>query len=54
MSPDEVEAFRANPFHAEAVRLRRYDEEAKDPRANTPDFDYYLRHVPACKLSSRA
>ena len=33
MSPDEVEAFRANPYHAEAVRLRRYDEEAKDPRA---------------------
>ena len=53
MSPDEVEAFRANPFHAEAVRLRRYDEEAKDPRASTPDFDYYLRHVPACRLSSR-
>ena len=50
MSPDEVEAFRANPYHAEAVRLRRYDEEAKDPRASTPDFDYYLRHVPACRL----
>ena len=38
-----------NPYHAEAVRLRRYDEEAKDPRASTPDFDYYLRHVPACR-----
>jgi len=50
MSPDEVAAFRANPFHAEAVRLRRYDEGAKDPRATTPDFDHYLRHVPACRL----
>lgn len=50
MSPDEVEAFRTNPYHAEAVRLRRYDEEAKDPRAQTPDFDHYLRHVPACRL----
>ncbi|WP_020699000.1 HD domain-containing protein [Reyranella massiliensis] len=49
MSPDEVEAFRANPHHAEAVRLRRYDEEAKDPHACTPDFDHYLRHVPACR-----
>jgi phosphonate degradation associated HDIG domain protein len=49
MSPDEVEAFRANPYHAEAVRLRRYDEEAKDPHARTPDFDHYLRHVPACR-----
>jgi [1-hydroxy-2-(trimethylamino)ethyl]phosphonate dioxygenase len=49
MSPDEVEAFRANLYHAEAVRLRRYDEEAKDPRARTPDFDHYLRHIPACR-----
>ena len=36
--------------HAEAVRLRRYDEAAKDPRARTPDFDHYLRHVTACRL----
>jgi predicted HD phosphohydrolase len=45
----ELEAFRANPFHAQAVRLRRYDEAAKDPRATTPDFDHYLRHVAACR-----
>ena len=49
MSADEVEAFRANPLHEEAVRLRRIDEQAKDPRASTPDFDYFLRHVEACK-----
>jgi phosphonate degradation associated HDIG domain protein len=49
MSADEVEAFRRNPLHAEAVRLRRYDEAAKDPRAATPDFDHFLRHVPACR-----
>ncbi len=49
MSADEIAAFRANPFHAEAVRLRRYDEGAKDPQAQTPDFDHYLRHVPACR-----
>lgn len=56
MSPHEVAAFRADPFHAEAVRLRRYDEGAKDPRAQTPDFDHYLRHVAACRkqLSSQA
>ena len=47
MSADEVDAFRANPLYAEAVHLRRYDEGAKDPRAQTPDFDYYLRHVAA-------
>jgi [1-hydroxy-2-(trimethylamino)ethyl]phosphonate dioxygenase len=49
MSADELEAFRANPYHAEAVQLRRYDEAAKDPRANTPDFDHYLRHIAACR-----
>jgi [1-hydroxy-2-(trimethylamino)ethyl]phosphonate dioxygenase len=49
MSPDEVVAFRKLPFHAEAVQLRRYDEAAKDPRASTPDFDHYLRHVAACR-----
>jgi phosphonate degradation associated HDIG domain protein len=49
MSADEIEAFRAHPLQAEAMRLRRYDEAAKDPRATTPDFDYYLRHVAACR-----
>ena len=50
MSPEEVKTFRAHPQHAEAVRVRRFDEAAKDPRASTPDFDYYLRHVEACQL----
>ncbi len=50
MSADEVAAFRAHPQHAEAVRLRRFDEMAKDPRAATPDFDHYLRHVEGCRL----
>jgi phosphonate degradation associated HDIG domain protein len=49
MSADELAAFRANPWHGEAVRLRRFDEAAKDPRASTPDFDHYLRHVAACR-----
>ena len=49
MSADEVEAFRRNPLHAEAVRLRRFDEAAKDPRATTPDFDHFLRHVAVCR-----
>ena len=49
MSADEVAAFQRNPLHAEAVRLRRYDEAAKDPRVATPDFDHFLRHVPGCR-----
>ena len=49
MSADEISDFRRNPMHAEAVRLRRYDEAAKDPRAATPDFDHFLRYVPGCR-----
>jgi len=49
MSAGEIEDFRRHPLHAEAVRLRRYDEAAKDPRARTPDFDHFLRHVAACR-----
>ncbi len=49
MSAGEIETFRRHPQHAEAVRLRRYDEAAKDPRASTPDFDHFLRHVAACR-----
>lgn len=49
MSADEVEEFQRHPQFTEAVRLRRYDEAAKDPRARTPDFDHFLRHVPACR-----
>lgn len=50
MSAGEAEEFRRHPQFSEAVRLRRYDEAAKDPRARTPDFDHFLRHVPACRL----
>jgi predicted HD phosphohydrolase len=49
MSTEEVAAFKAGPLCDEAVRLRRYDEAAKDPYARTPDFDYFLRHVAACR-----
>lgn len=49
MSTDETAEFRRHPQFTEAVRLRRYDEAAKDPRARTPDFDHFLRHVPACR-----
>jgi phosphonate degradation associated HDIG domain protein len=49
MSADEISTFRAHPQHAEAVRLRRFDEAAKDPHAKTQDFDHFLRHVAACR-----
>jgi phosphonate degradation associated HDIG domain protein len=50
MSADEIDAFRRHPQWQEAVRLRRYDEAAKDPKASTPDFDHFLRHIETCRL----
>lgn len=51
MSADEVAAFRRLPHCEEAVRLRRYDEGAKDPQASTADFDHFLQHVESCRLT---
>jgi phosphonate degradation associated HDIG domain protein len=48
MSADEMREFARQPFATDAVRLRRYDEAAKDPRASTPGFEHYLSYVAAC------
>jgi len=47
MTAEEVAAFRANPHHDTAVRLRRLDEAAKDPAAVTPPFAHFLRYLDA-------
>jgi len=39
----QAQRFQEEPFFADAVRLRRWDDRAKDPRAITPGLDYYLR-----------
>ncbi len=41
MSADEVETFRAHSFHAEAVRVRLWDEGGKVGGLNTPGFNHY-------------
>lgn len=42
MSADEAAAFIAQPFASEAVRLRRYDDAAKDPARVTPGFAEFI------------
>jgi phosphonate degradation associated HDIG domain protein len=42
MTALEVELFRSSPHHEAAVSLRRWDDEAKDPDADVPEFDSYL------------
>lgn len=47
-SESEASHFIAQPFAAEAVRLRRYDDLAKVPQKVTPALDHYLellRHL---------
>ena len=41
MSPDEVAAFEAEPYHVDAVRLRRWEEDAKSVGRAVPSFAHY-------------
>lgn len=41
MSAEEVAAFEAVPFHADAVRVRLWDEAGKEPDLPTAPFDHY-------------
>jgi phosphonate degradation associated HDIG domain protein len=40
---EEARRFMAQPFAAEAVRLRRYDDGAKDPARATPPLAHFMR-----------
>ena len=41
MNEQEVAEFRQNPFHAQAVRVRLWDEAGKVPGMATPPFRHY-------------
>lgn len=41
MSDDEVRAFEAEPFFADAVTLRRFDDMGKNPQWKVPDLASY-------------
>ena len=41
MSAEEIAAFQENPFLDDALRLRRWDNEAKIPNLRTPPLDHY-------------
>jgi len=42
MGADEVRLFEELPYAVEAVALRRWDDQAKQPRKKTPPLDHYL------------
>jgi phosphonate degradation associated HDIG domain protein len=41
MSAEEVQSFEQQPFHGDAVRLRRWDDEAKIPGLRVPDLEHF-------------
>ena len=47
MIPEEIRRFEANPHHLEAVRLRRWDDEAKVPGLEVPGLESYLGRLVA-------
>jgi phosphonate degradation associated HDIG domain protein len=52
MSPAEVAAFNAIPQAADAVQLRRFDEQAKQRDLETPSVQHFLPYVERCLLPS--
>jgi gamma-butyrobetaine dioxygenase len=45
MSPEELRAFEAEPFYRDAVRLRRWDDEAKVPGLDVPNLEHYRQRL---------
>ncbi len=51
--PDEAAAFRAQPHAEAAVRLRRFDDDAKIAGLETPLVANFLPYVSLCMLPVR-
>ena len=41
MTADQMAAFEALPFARDAVAVRRWDDEAKDPAVTSPEFSHF-------------
>ncbi len=54
MSAVEVRAFQESPHLADAVALRRWDDEAKDPELSAPDFESYVSTIEEALAASVA
>jgi len=54
MDAAERAEFEANPYAGAALRLRRWDDEAKDPAASPPAFGYYKSLLRRLLRSRRA
>jgi len=50
---DEIARFEALPYAEDAVRLRRWDDLAKEPGRSTPGLGYYLAVLEQVRLPPR-
>ena len=41
MTAPQARAFEALPAHRDAISVRRWDDQAKDPAARVPGLDHY-------------
>ena len=41
MTPEQAAAFEALPYARDAVAVRRWDDQAKDPAVTPPEFDHF-------------
>jgi len=51
MSAEEITDFEAVPEYADAVQLRRFDEQAKVKGLETPPAAHFLPYVERCLRS---
>ena len=54
MSPPEAARFEADPDHASAVRLRRWDDEAKVPGLDVPGPEHYRARIESASRAKGA
>ncbi len=52
MSSEEVAAYRQLPHSEDAVRLRKWDDEAKDPEFVTPPLAHFAQYVREVQLKA--
>ena len=51
MSEKEVKLFESEPYFLEALRLRKWDDTAKDSDATTPELQTFLPCLKRCLAS---
>lgn len=52
MSPTEIEFFANDPLKEDKLRLRVFDERAKDPTATVPELEAYLHKIKLVRQST--